>query len=99
MDLRQPVGGAYIASLEPADIASLKRTYDIVKAAGGATKDPAESAFDTGPCIRARLPSALLQSLERDARKAPIRYFCNCHISRNPENLFGNANLFHHRVI
>jgi len=53
MDLRQPVGGAYIASLEPADIASLKRTYDIVKAAGGATKDPAESAFDTGPCIRA----------------------------------------------
>lgn len=41
--------GAYIASFEPADIASLKRMYEIVKAAGGATKDPAESAFDTGP--------------------------------------------------
>jgi ABC-type nitrate/sulfonate/bicarbonate transport system substrate-binding protein len=41
--------GAYIASFEPQDIASLKRMYEIVKAAGGATKDPPDSAFDTGP--------------------------------------------------
>ena len=46
--------GAYIASFEPADIASLKRMYDIVKAAGGATKDPPDSAFDTGPYTRAK---------------------------------------------
>jgi NitT/TauT family transport system substrate-binding protein len=46
--------GAYIASFEPADIASLKRMYDIVKAAGGATKDAPDSAFDTGPYTRAK---------------------------------------------
>jgi NitT/TauT family transport system substrate-binding protein len=46
--------GAYIASFEPGDIASLKRMYDIVKAAGGATKDAPESAFDTGPYTRAK---------------------------------------------
>jgi len=46
--------GAYIASFEPADIASLKKMYDIVKAAGGATKDAPESAFDTGPYTRAK---------------------------------------------
>ena len=46
--------GAYIASFEPADIASLKRMYEIVKAAGGATKDPPESAFDPGPYNRAK---------------------------------------------
>jgi ABC-type nitrate/sulfonate/bicarbonate transport system substrate-binding protein len=46
--------GAYIASFEPADIVSLKRMYDIVKAAGGATKDAPESAFDTGPYTRAK---------------------------------------------
>jgi ABC-type nitrate/sulfonate/bicarbonate transport system substrate-binding protein len=46
--------GAYIASFEPADIASLKRMYDIVKAAGGATKDVPDSAFDTGPYTRAK---------------------------------------------
>ena len=46
--------GAYIASFEPADIASLKRMYDIVKAAGGATKDAPESAFDTGPYTQAK---------------------------------------------
>jgi NitT/TauT family transport system substrate-binding protein len=46
--------GAYIASFEPADIASLKRMYDIVKATGGATKDTPESAFDTGPYLRAK---------------------------------------------
>jgi NitT/TauT family transport system substrate-binding protein len=46
--------GAYIASFEAADIASLKRMYDIVKAAGGATKDAPDSAFDTGPYMRAK---------------------------------------------
>lgn len=46
--------GAYIASFEPADIASLKRTYDIVKVAGGATKDAPDSAFDTGPYTQAK---------------------------------------------
>jgi NitT/TauT family transport system substrate-binding protein len=46
--------GAYIASFEPADIASLKRMYDIVKAAGGATKDAPESAFDTAPYTKAK---------------------------------------------
>ncbi len=46
--------GAYIASFEPQDIASLKRMYDIVKATGGATKDPPESAFDTEPYIRSK---------------------------------------------
>jgi ABC-type nitrate/sulfonate/bicarbonate transport system substrate-binding protein len=46
--------GAYIASFEQADIASLKRMYDIVKAAGGATKDVPDSSFDTGPYMRAK---------------------------------------------
>ena len=46
--------GAYIASFEPADIASLKRMYDIVKAAGGVTKDAPDSAFDTGPYTLAK---------------------------------------------
>jgi NitT/TauT family transport system substrate-binding protein len=46
--------GAYIASFEPADIASLKRMYDLVKAAGGATKDAPDSAFDAGPYMRAK---------------------------------------------
>lgn len=46
--------GAYIASFEAEDIASLKKMYDIVKAAGGATKDAPEGAFDTGPYTRAK---------------------------------------------
>ena len=46
--------GAYIASFEPQDIASLKRMYDIVKAVGGATKDPPDSAFDPGPYTRSK---------------------------------------------
>ena len=46
--------GAYIASFEAADIASLKRMYEIVKAAGGATKDVPDNAFDTGPYTRAK---------------------------------------------
>jgi NitT/TauT family transport system substrate-binding protein len=47
--------GAYIASFEAADIASLKRMYDIVKAAGGGAKDAPESAFDTVPYTRAKM--------------------------------------------
>jgi NitT/TauT family transport system substrate-binding protein len=46
--------GAYIASFETADIASLKRMYDIVKAAGGAAKDAPDSAFDAGPYTRSK---------------------------------------------
>jgi ABC-type nitrate/sulfonate/bicarbonate transport system substrate-binding protein len=46
--------GAYIASFESQDIASLKRMYDIVKAAGGATKDVPDSAFDTRPYTRSK---------------------------------------------
>jgi len=46
--------GAYIASFEPADITSLKRMYDIVKAGGGATKDAPDNAFATGPYIQAK---------------------------------------------
>ena len=46
--------GAYIASLEPADIGSLKKMYEIVKAAGIATKDAPDSVFDTGPYTRAK---------------------------------------------
>jgi NitT/TauT family transport system substrate-binding protein len=45
---------AYIASFEPADIASLKRMYAIVKATGVATKDPPDSVFDTGPYTKAK---------------------------------------------
>jgi ABC-type nitrate/sulfonate/bicarbonate transport system substrate-binding protein len=45
---------AYIASFEPADIASLKRMYEIVKSAGVVTKDPPESVFDTAPYTRAK---------------------------------------------
>jgi ABC-type nitrate/sulfonate/bicarbonate transport system substrate-binding protein len=41
--------GAYIASLEPQDIASLKRMYEIVQAAGGAKNPVPDSAFDPGP--------------------------------------------------
>ncbi len=46
--------GAYMASFEPQDIASLKRIHEIVKAAGGATKDAPDSAFDPGPYIRSK---------------------------------------------
>jgi NitT/TauT family transport system substrate-binding protein len=46
--------GAYIANFEPADIASLKRMYDIVKAAGGAAKDASDSVFEPGPYMRAK---------------------------------------------
>lgn len=43
--------GAYMASFEPQDIASLKRMHEIVKAEGSVKKDPPESAFDTGPYL------------------------------------------------
>jgi ABC-type nitrate/sulfonate/bicarbonate transport system substrate-binding protein len=46
--------GAYIASFEPADIASLKKMYDIVKTSGGATKDAPDSAFDPEPYSQAK---------------------------------------------
>lgn len=46
--------GAYMASFEPQDIASLKRMHDIVKAEGGVKKDPPESAFDPGPYLQSK---------------------------------------------
>ncbi len=46
--------GAYMASFEAADVASLKNMQDIVKAAGTAKKDPPESAFLTGPYQRSK---------------------------------------------
>ena len=46
--------GAYIASLEPEDVASLKRMYEIVQATG-AVKNPApDGAFDPGPYNRSK---------------------------------------------
>jgi ABC-type nitrate/sulfonate/bicarbonate transport system substrate-binding protein len=46
--------GAYMASFEPQDIASLKRMHEIVKAGGGAKKDPPDTAFDSGPYVRSK---------------------------------------------
>jgi hypothetical protein len=46
--------GAYMASFEPQDITSLKRMYEIVKAHGGAQKDPPQSAFDSKPYMRSK---------------------------------------------
>lgn len=46
--------GAYMASFEAADVASLKNMQDIVKAAGTAKKDPPEAAFMTGPYQRSK---------------------------------------------
>jgi NitT/TauT family transport system substrate-binding protein len=46
--------GAYMASFEPQDIASLKRMHEIIKAQGAVKKDPPESAFDPGPYNRAK---------------------------------------------
>jgi ABC-type nitrate/sulfonate/bicarbonate transport system substrate-binding protein len=46
--------GAYMASFEQQDIASLKRMHEIVKAHGGAQKDPPESAFDPKPYMRSK---------------------------------------------
>jgi NitT/TauT family transport system substrate-binding protein len=41
--------GAYMASFEPAEVASLKRLHQIAKAAGAVKKDPPDSAFVTEP--------------------------------------------------
>ncbi|MGE5522795.1 MAG: ABC transporter substrate-binding protein [Rhodospirillaceae bacterium] len=46
--------GAYMASFEPADIASMKRLHEIVKASGNAKKDPPESAFFAEPYQRSK---------------------------------------------
>jgi len=41
--------GAYIASFEPQDIASLKRMYEIVRATGTVKNPVPDNAFDPGP--------------------------------------------------
>ena len=46
--------GAYMASFEPSDIASLKRLHQIAKAAGAVKKDPPDSAFVTEPYERSK---------------------------------------------
>lgn len=46
--------GAYMASFEPQDIASLKRMQEIVKASGAARKDVPDSAFLAEPYIRSK---------------------------------------------
>lgn len=46
--------GAYMASFEAADVASLKNMQAIVKTAGTAKKDPPEAAFLTGPYQRSK---------------------------------------------
>ncbi len=46
--------GAYMASFEPQDIASLKRMHEIVKAETGVKKDPPENAFDPAPFARSK---------------------------------------------
>ena len=46
--------GAYMASFEAGDIASLKRMHEIRKAAGATKTDPPEAAFLTGPYQRSK---------------------------------------------
>ena len=46
--------GAYMASFEAGDVASLKRMQAIRKAAGAAKTDPPEAAFLTGPYNRSK---------------------------------------------
>jgi NitT/TauT family transport system substrate-binding protein len=46
--------GAYMASFEASDVASLKRMHEIRKAAGAAKIDPPDSAFLTGPYQRSK---------------------------------------------
>jgi sulfonate transport system substrate-binding protein len=41
--------GAYMASFEDADVASLKRLHQVAKAAGAVKKDPPDNAFVTEP--------------------------------------------------
>lgn len=46
--------GAYMASFEAGDVASLKRMHEIRKAAGATKSDPPEAAFLTGPYQRSK---------------------------------------------
>lgn len=46
--------GAYMASFEDSDVASLKRMHAIRKAAGAAKSDPPDAAFLTGPYQRSK---------------------------------------------
>jgi NitT/TauT family transport system substrate-binding protein len=46
--------GAYMASFEDSDVASLKRMHQIRKAAGATKIDPPDSAFLTGPYQRSK---------------------------------------------
>jgi NitT/TauT family transport system substrate-binding protein len=46
--------GAYMASFEPHDVASLKRLHQIAKAAGAVKKDPPDTAFATEPYERSK---------------------------------------------
>jgi NitT/TauT family transport system substrate-binding protein len=46
--------GAYMASFEPQDIASMKKLFDIVKAGGKVKGDVPDSAFLTGPYERSK---------------------------------------------
>lgn len=46
--------GAYMASFEPHDIASLKRMHAILKAGDRTKKDPPENAFDAGPYVQSK---------------------------------------------
>jgi NitT/TauT family transport system substrate-binding protein len=46
--------GAYMVSFETADVNSLKRMQEIVKAAGAAKSDPPDSAFLTAPFQRSK---------------------------------------------
>ncbi len=46
--------GAYMASFEASDVASLKRMHEIRKAAGATKTDPPEAAFLTGPYQRSK---------------------------------------------
>lgn len=46
--------GAYMASFEAGDVASLKRMHEIRKAAGATKADPPDAAFMTGPYQRSK---------------------------------------------
>ncbi|MDP1536213.1 MAG: ABC transporter substrate-binding protein [Burkholderiales bacterium] len=46
--------GAYMASFEASDVASLKRMHEIRKAAGATKSDPPDAAFLTGPYQRSK---------------------------------------------
>jgi len=46
--------GAYMASLEAQDVASMKRLHELTRAAGNVKKDPPDSAFFTEPYQRSK---------------------------------------------